>query len=165
MYVDIRKLVFLGLSLMVSTHSQAEGVSLSIGGGYPFFVVPEVSYITKSNDERWYVNYKAGLDQGFSVGYEFSTSSDKRHALGFVLGTVGINQHSVPCEDTQSDINCIVANLFDEETIQGLGLSYSYYFDELAVSGWHVKLEAGYGNGRVSDDNSTASSIRISYQF
>ena len=154
--------------LMLGTLSIAPAAAeldFSIAGGYPFVLVPEVSWSTKDRSQRWHVNYKAGLDDGISVGFEQSLSADNRHRFGVVVGAIGIKNEENPCAEQQGVLACVLANIFDEETINGVGVTYSFYLDELAHSGWHVKLEGGYGEGSKSDTKNTGASIRIGYQF
>ena len=52
-----------------------------LGGGYPYLVIPEVSLSANDDTQRWYANYKLGLDDGFSAGFEQAVSDNKKHAL------------------------------------------------------------------------------------
>lgn len=161
----IRNFLIAGALLTPTQLSLANELSFSLGAGYPFFVVPEVSLSNADNSQRWYINYKAGLDDGFTLGYEQAVFSSKHHALGAVVGAIGIREDDTPCDADQSSVSCIVSNIFDEESINGAALTYGYYFSGLNSSGWHVKFEAGYGEGSQSKEKRASASIRLSYQF
>lgn len=161
----IRNLLITGSLLTPTQLSFANEFSFSIGAGYPFIVVPEVALSSADNTQRWHINYKAGLDDGFSLGYEQAVFSSRYHALGAVVGAIGIREDDTPCDTEQSSVSCIVSNIFDEETINGAAFTYGYYFSGLNSSGWHVKFEAGYGEGSQSKEKRASASIRFSYQF
>lgn len=161
----IRNILISGILLIPSQLSFANEVSFSLGAGYPFIVVPEVSVATKGNTQRWHINYKAGLDDGFTFGYEQAVFSSRHHALGGAVGAIGIRDDNTPCDADQSTVGCIVSNIFDEETINGAAFTYGYYFKGLNLPGWHVKFEAGYGEGAQSKEKHASASIRVSYQF
>lgn len=161
----IRNLLITGSLLTPSQWSLANELSFSLGAGYPFFVVPEVSLSNTDNTQRWHINYKAGLDDGFTFGYEQAVFSSKHHAFGAAVGAIGIREEDSSCDANQSSVSCIVSIIFDEETINGAALTYGYYFSGLNLSGWHVKFEAGYGEGSRSKEKHTSASIRLSYQF
>ena len=153
-------------SLLTPTQlSFANELSFSLGAGYPFIVVPEVALSSADNNQRWHINYKAGLDNGFSLGYERAVFSSKLHAFGAVIGAIGIREDNTPCDTEQSSVSCIVSGIFDEETINGAAFTYGYFFSGLNSSGWNVKFEAGYGEGSQSKEKRANASIRLSYQF
>lgn len=161
----IHKLLVASVVFTASYATHANELSFSLGAGYPFFVVPEIALSNTDNTQRWHINYKAGLDDGFSLGFEQAVSGSNHHAVGAVVGAIGIHEDDDPCNDTQSQVSCIVANIFDEETINGAALTYGYYFNELNASGWHAKFEVGYGEGSQSKEKRASASLRISYQF
>lgn len=161
----MKKLLVTGLLLTPVHQSFANELSFSLGGGYPFFVVPEVSLSNADNTQRWHINYKAGLDDGFSLGYEQTMFNSSHHAMGAVVGAIGIREDDEPCDQNQSSVSCIVANIFDEETINGVAMTYGYYFKGLNSPGWHAKFELGYGEGTQSKEKRASASIRVSYQF
>ena len=162
---QIRNLLITGVLITPIQLSFANELAFSFGAGYPFIVVPEVSLSNADNTQRWHINYKAGLDDGFSLGFEQAVFSSKHHALGAVVGAIGVREEDAPCANGQSSASCIVANIFDEETINGAAFTYGYYFSGLNSSGWHVKFEAGYGEGSQSKEKHTSASIRFGYQF
>ena len=154
--------------------SNATDFNMSIGGGYPFFFVPEVSVTTKDNEQRWYLNYKASLDHGISAGFEHSVSDNNKHAIGVVLGAIGLQDDPRQCESDEKDnltssfakiFGCALAESFDEEVVNGLGISYSYNFNGLSNSGVQIRAELGYGEGRNSGEKNTRGGLIISYQF
>ncbi|TRY33314.1 hypothetical protein [Aliiglaciecola sp. M165] len=165
MNVLTRKLLLTGILLTAAQLSVANTLSFSLGTGYPFFVVPEVSLSSADNSRRWHLNYKAGLDDGFTIGVEQVMFDSQQHAMGAVIGAIGIREEDTPCDDIPSNVGCIVATIFDEETVNGAAISYGYYFNGLNSSGWHVKFEAGYGEGSQSKEKRASASIRLSYQF
>jgi hypothetical protein len=155
------------LLLALSTTTAANGIDFSLGGGYPFIAVPEVSMANADQTQRWHFNYKIGLDDGFTIGFEQALSADKKHAMGLIVGALGVNEDEDRCADTESDLSCLVSKIFllDEETTNGVGLSYGYYFSGLNNVGWNVKFEVGYGEGSESHQKRSDASIRIAYQF
>lgn len=147
----------------------ANDVSFSIGGGYPYFVIPEVSLSTNAGTQRWYANYKIGFDDGFSVGFEHALTTDKKHALGLVIGALGVQEDDDECGGTEDSlgniIGCGFIEIFDDETTNGLGLSYSYLFSGLNESGWRVRFDLGYGEGSYSNEKRADGGVSVSYQF
>lgn len=165
---------------LMSALSQAQEVSFSIGGGLPFLLTPEVSYASPASGSRWYANYKMGLDDGFSAGYEKALDRDNKHALGIVVGAFAVRDDDRPCEvaDNNEDnlasqigfeigsaLGCALSKAFDDETINGIGLTYSYQFNGLNEAGWRVRFELGHGEGARSKENSTSGGFIASYQF
>ena len=71
------------LLLLGPTFASANDISFSIGGGYPYFVIPEVSVASADLSQRWYGNYKIGLDDGFAVGFEQAISDVNRMITTF----------------------------------------------------------------------------------
>ena len=67
------------------------------------------------------------------------------------------NQYEYISSDSDTD--------FDDETLNGAGLSYSYYFNGINNPGWRLRLEAGYGKASHSKEERGAGGIIISYQF
>lgn len=165
MHKLIRNLLITGSLLIPSQLSLANELSFTLGSGYPFFVVPEVSLASADNTQRWHINYKAGLEDGFTLGYEQAVFANKHHALGAVVGAIGIHDQDTSCDTEQSFGSCIVSIIFDEETVNGAAFTYGYYFSGLNSSGWHLKFEAGYGEGSQSKQKRASASIRLSYQF
>ena len=167
------KILLLVLSLG-SGSAFANDVSFSIGGGYPYLVLPEVSLSADNNSQRWYANYKIGLDDGFSVGFEHAVSDNNKHALGVLVGAIGARDTDQPCESTNTDdiaselgniFGCALGQIFDDETTNGIGLTYSYNFNGLNNSGFRLILDAGYGKASDSNEKRADGAIRISYEF
>lgn len=165
MKISFKRTLFCGLLILVSAPALANDFGFSIGGGYPFFVVPEVSVNNTDRDSRWYVNYKVGLDDGFSIGYEQAVFENSKHAMGAFLGAIGIHEEDLPCSGQTEEIECILDKLFDEEVTNGVGFSYTYFFKTINSTGWYFRAEAGYGEGAESKVKRSDASIRISYQF
>lgn len=152
-------LSFTALALFASPNLHASEVEFSIGGGFPFFVVPQVSLTQQ--DKRYYVNYKAGLDDGFSAGMEWLNDN---HAYGVFVGAVGAREASNDCE-IQSLCDALRIIIFDEKTTQGIGLSYEYRFSGQDQSGWGLRLEAGYGQESRNKSERADANIQFSYHF
>ncbi|MBU3003167.1 hypothetical protein [Paraglaciecola arctica] len=162
---------------------QANDVNFSIGGGYPFFVVPEISLASVDNQKRWYANYKIGFDDGFSIGFEQAISNTNKHALGFIAGAIGAREDKTPCPNTDNESNtastpgddfveiigsaigCSLSKMFDEETTNGLALTYSYNFSGLNNAGMRIHVELGYGEGHHSKEKRADGGITLSYHF
>ena len=153
----------------------------SLSSGLPYLLIPEVSY-HPNQDQRWFVNYKLGLDDGVSAGFEQAVSDNQRHALGVLVGALGVkNGHRYICseeapgEDNQGkldELGCEVgyalfAGMFDNHTVNGLGVSYSYTGNGLGNAGLRVKLEFGYGRIEDADfdKNGYTGGFSIGYQF
>jgi hypothetical protein len=174
--MKLKNIVFIGGLLVGSTPlmNQAEEVSFSIGGGYPFFVVPEVSLASNEGEQRWFANYKMGLDDGFSIGFEQGID-DNKHAVGVVAGALGVQDNNRSCSNNDLDenigsevgnqIGCAIAKAFNDKTTNGVGLSYSYNFNGLNNVGMRIRVEFGYGKASDSNEKRTDGGITISYQF
>ncbi|MBB1435949.1 MULTISPECIES: hypothetical protein [Pseudoalteromonas] len=172
--MTLNKLCLGALLTICTFSSNANDVNFSIGGGYPYFVIPEVSLSAAQGTQRWYANYKIGLDDGFSVGFEHALTSDKKHALGLVVGAIGAQDDGRECSDTDDkDIGeafgnifgCALSGMFDTETTNGVGVSYSYLFSGLNEGGWRVRFELGYGEGSNSNEKRADGGVSISYEF
>tara|TARA_B110001452_G_C15072362_1_gene374290 strand:- start:49 stop:573 length:525 start_codon:yes stop_codon:yes gene_type:complete len=171
--------VFTGLALtalgLLSINSaKANDFSFSVGSGYPYFATLEGSMATSDKSQRWFANYKMALDDGFSAGFEQGYGDSLNHAFGGFVGAVGI-YHGDDCKvrDDHNDIGeaignaigCTLKIIFDDETLNGAGLSYSYYFKGINNPGWRLRFEAGYGKASHSKEERGAGGITISYQF
>lgn len=163
------------LLLLGPTFASANDISFSIGGGYPYFVIPEVSVASADLSQRWYGNYKIGLDDGFSAGFEQAISDNNKHAIGLLVGALGNREVDTQCDESQNSdeltvafantIGCALAEAFDEETTNGIGLSYSYIFSGLNQDGWRLRFELGYGEASSDDDKRVDGGINLSYEF
>ncbi|GEK09640.1 hypothetical protein [Pseudoalteromonas peptidolytica] len=155
-------------ALFCSLSSLANPVEFSVGTGYPFFGQLEVSVPQAQNQSKWYGSYRIGLDDGLLLGYERAVSANNKHAVGVVAGALGARDVGPACEE-DDDVVCgifePIINLFDDETTNGVGLSYSYYFSSINQRGWHVKFIAGYGESSDSNKKRADGSVAISYQF
>ena len=144
------KILLLTLSI-ASCSTFANDVSFSIGGGYPYLVIPEVSLSANDDTQRWYANYKLGLDDGFSAGFEQAVSDNKKHAFGALVGAIGARDTDQECESSTNDVatdfantlGCVIGGIFDEETTNGIGLTYSYNFNGLNSAGFRLELDVG----------------------
>ncbi|QSX33152.1 hypothetical protein JYB87_15705 [Shewanella avicenniae] len=149
----------------------------SLTGGLPFMVIPEVSY-HPNDQQRWFANYKVGLDDGVSAGFEQAVDDNNRHALGIVAGALGVrNGHKEWCgSDSESGsvgytmgcaIGTALAEPFDNHTVNGLGVSYSYNRHGLSERGLRVRLEWGYGriSGADFDKEGFTGGFAVGYQF
>lgn len=163
--LGIKKFSALALIAITAPTCAAADFQFSIGAGYPFFIVPEVSLLTQDNRQKWTINYKAGLDDGFSLAYERSVTDNNRHTIGLVAGTIGIIDDDNVCNELETAIACIIASAFDEQSVDGVAASYSYYFNDMSSQGAYIKMEAGWGESRDTDESETVASIRIGYQF
>lgn len=158
----------------------------SLSTGLPYLVIPEMSY-HPNQEQRWFVNYKWGLDYGVSAGFEQAVSANKRHALGVLVGALGVlNGHKYgTCDDDaptddgidgvigdiSNSVTCAIAlsltEALDNRTVNGLGVSYSYTGNGLGERGLRVKLEFGYGRIEDADfdKNGYTGGFSIGYQF
>jgi len=154
--------------LTIPLTSKAERVDFSLGGGYPFLLVPEASFRLGEGEKRLFINYKAGLDYGFSVGFEQAFGNGDENAVGVLVGAIGVRDDKRLCEtdDFGSILGCALAEPFDDETTIGIGTSYSHNFSGINKEGWRViKFEVGYGKGRYSNEKRIDGGIILSYQF
>ncbi|WKE66328.1 hypothetical protein PVT67_03495 [Gallaecimonas kandeliae] len=160
--------------LLASQAGKAAEFHFSIGGGFPYLAVPEVS-LANGDSQRWYANYKLGVDDGFSLGFEQGLGEDDHHALGLFAGAVGI-RHNDPdiCKEPSSGdlgqdlgnaLSCAYASGFSWETVNGVGLSYSYNRHGLNQRGFRIRFEFGYGEGHRSHNKKAAGNLMFSYQF
>ncbi len=151
------------LSALISPVSNAEGIDFSLGGGYPFYLTPEISYGTNENNYRWYANYKKGDLDGVSIGVERGYGAGNKHALGMLIGTIGLKD-SNSYKIISANDGIVQVNNVNDKT-QGVGLSYSYNFNGLNNTGLRVRFVIGYGEGEKSNDKAVDGGVNISYQF
>jgi len=171
------------LWIFISTQpiiSQATELDFSMGGGYPFIATPEASIASDDKRQRWFANYKLGLDDGFSLGFEQALSTNNKHSFGILIGAVGARHINKPCtysDNYTGDIaeeigsvigqafGCALTGAFGDKTTNGVGVSYHYNFSGLNNSGWKLNFELGYGKVSGFDNKRTDGGINISYQF
>lgn len=147
----------------------ANDVAFSIGSGFPYVLSAEAAYVTNSGKRRWYGNYKASIDSGFSLGMENSMSENNKHALGFFLGAVGLKKGKAPCDNEEVDnlivaALCGVADAYEWDSLRGLGVTYSYSFNTLSRNGWKLGTGLGYGKSN-SEVKGFTGQLNFSYQF
>lgn len=164
------KILFFLLAVLIifPKFALANDFRYSIGGGFPYLLSAEVAYVTKAGKRRWYGNYKAIFDPGFALGMESSVSADNKHAVGVYLGAVGLKKGDGCGNEERDDlltaVVCAGADVFDWETLHGLGATYSYSFNTLSRSGWKVGAGLGYGWSSNEIDGVTGQ-LGFSYQF
>ncbi len=145
-----------------------ENWSTSISTGLPFFLTPELSYQANNSDIRYYANLKIGLDNGAAIGFETPFSTNKKHSFGAFFGSVGVHDGDTDCRDNDdlgSAIGCALADAFDWERVDGIGISYRYSFNQFNAEGMYTRFEVGYGKGDESNRDLTSGSFLIGYQF
>jgi len=162
------KLLLLSSVLSLSSAVQANNadkIHFALGSGYPFFSVFEVSLPAMNDDQRWFANYKVGLDDGFSVGFEQQLTGNMQ-TVGFSLGAIGARD-AVGCDENKGAgaVICPLVEIFDSETTNGAAFNYSYYFSGIHSSGTKVRFEVGYGQSNQTNVNRFDGSVIISYQF
>ena len=143
---------------IISNVGNANEVNFSLGGGWPYVVVPAVS-IEHSGFE-FYANYKIGLDDGFSLGVEKQTNN---HSYGVFVGALGARKTRSIC-DADSTCPPFRIAITDRKTTQGLGLSYEYRFTS-SRQGWAIRAEAGYGHESKTDSNRFDGNIQLVHHF
>jgi len=171
---------FITSALILSSYTVgAASVDFTLATGFPFVAVVEGSMPSDNNNRRWFANYKVGFNDGFSAGVEQVVGQGNTHAVGVVVGALGLKSKKRACHnsgETNGDLAsgvgevvgqvfCAIGSAFNYETTDGLGLSYSYHFNGLNNSGWRIRLEGGYGKGSSSDKKRSDGSVMISYQF
>jgi hypothetical protein len=120
------------------------------------------------------------VDDGFSLGFEQGYGNELNHAFGGLVGAVGIYKGDDNCTATNSNngdliefisesfaqsLNCALSAAFNDETLNGVGVSYSYYINGINKSGWYFRLEAGYGKASNSGEKRVTGGVVASYQF
>lgn len=148
-----------------SLHSTATAADFTLGSGYPFVIQAQVSQTFEQDNSRVYGNYKIGLDDGFAVGYEKGFDN---HSIGIMYGALGARDADRECESEGSVggiIACPIIAIFDDETTNGFGVTYQYWFNGAFQDGWGIRLEAGYGKTSDTDLERADGNITISYQF
>lgn len=155
------------LILGFSFSAKASEIKFSAGTGYPFVSVLEVSMPAMNDDQRFFANVKAGLDYGFSLGFEQQLSGNNQ-TLGFTLGAIG-SRDATHCSDTTnnstSEFICSLFEVLDSETTNGVALNYSYYFSGVHNSGVKIRFEGGYGQSNRANVNRFDGGVILSYQF
>lgn len=169
--------VLLSLALLTSaTASANEDVKFSLSTGAPFLINAELSYKPQDSQVRYYGVLKSGSffsDDGFAIGFETPFSNNNKHAFGAYFGSIGVVPGGDVCKETENSdtplaesIACIlVAAAFDWERVDGIGVSYSYNFNELHNDSWFVRLEAGYGKGNESNNDDVTGGLLFGYRF
>jgi hypothetical protein len=166
------KKVTLAIVLFITFHhsiSQAEGFSFSLGTGYPYLLVPEVSFNPEKSEIRWFANFKLGLGgEAISLGIEKTFSEDNRHSIGFLIGGIGQSDDETPCTQIYEGQCLLAGGLsfdFDLENTNGFAAMYTYNSEGLNNSGWRYSIIFGYGEGENSGESKAGGSVNISYQF
>jgi|TARA_B110000090_G_C13313201_1_gene420465 hypothetical protein len=162
----------LAIILFITFHhsiSKAEGFDFSLGTGYPYLLVPEVSIKPEKSEIRWFANFKLGFGgPAISLGIEKPISENKKHSVGFLIGGIGQSDDKTPCKQIYEG-QCLLAGGFsfdfDLENTNGVAAMYTYNSDGLNNSGWRYSIILGYGEGEDSGDSKTDGSVNISYQF
>ena len=148
---------------------KANEVDFSLGTGYPFLLIAEASIATGDRQQRWFGNYKIGLDDGFSLGFEQGLGDQNRHALGLFVGALGVSDPDSCSSDDEEpgliNLGCIIEEIYDDETTNGLGVSYSYHFNGLNNRGARIRFELGYGEGVDSGEERSEGGISYLFQF
>lgn len=97
----------------------------------------------------------------------------KKHAFGVLVGAIGARDTDQECESSTNDVatdfantlGCVIGGIFDEETTNGIGLTYSYNFNELNSAGFRLELDVGYGKASDSNEKRADGGISVSYEF
>lgn len=161
---------FCGLILgLLSFSAPANNSDFTFGSGYPYLFVAEVSVASNENQQRWFANYKLGFDDGFSLGVEHGLGEEKKHAIGLFVGALGVSDAD-SCEVNNDPfgavtLGCAFVEIFDDETTNGVGLSYTFNFNGLNNPGGRIRLEYGYGEGVDSGKERSDGNLTYSYQF
>lgn len=151
---------FSAMSLPVCAQEKGPDVQFSLGTGYPFFIIPQVSLLDE--DKKYYLNYKIGLDDGFTVGVDWLNG---HHSYGVFAGAIGARDAEVECNPDSFSCNLSNFFIFDDKTTQGIGLAYEYRFNGQAHKGWAVRFEAGYGEESRTDERRADGNIQVLYHF
>ncbi|NRA72694.1 MAG: hypothetical protein HRU24_16930 [Gammaproteobacteria bacterium] len=156
--------------------ASANNIDFTLGSGLPYVAIVEASVASNNNTQRWFGNYKIGLDDGFSIGVEQAFGQGDNHAAGLIIGAFGVQTDPRPCEKSSEStdsltnaltnaLGCVISLGFSEESTEGVALSYSYHFSGINQKGWKIRLEAGYGKGSRSGEKRGDGSFIVAYQF
>ncbi|MBD1581227.1 hypothetical protein [Pseudoalteromonas sp. S16_S37] len=160
---------------IASANSQESKIGYSLGTGFPYVLNAEIG--SYSEDGGMYFQVGQSLDVGFTFGWERVISDNDKHALGLVVGAIGVkaSDRESECEKDKEPsvggvIGCAIGSAFlqtfDRKSIYGLGVSYSYSFSRAYHDkGWKMRVIAGYGEQRASKENEASASIAFRYQF
>ena len=166
--------------LSYTTQATQDDWNFTLGSGYPYFATVGTNY-ELDDSSNIFVNYKIGLDDGFSVGYE-KALKDPRQSVGGYIGAVGIKDDKCDSIDTTAidesndlaviiseplsqTLGCALSIAFGNETTQGVAVFYGYSFNGLNQPGWKLRLEAGYGENKNREDNVGHLNFSARYQF
>ncbi|GAA0299917.1 hypothetical protein GCM10009128_18630 [Psychrosphaera haliotis] len=167
-------------SLSYTAQAKQNDWNFTLGSGYPYFATVGTNY-ELDDSSNIFVNYKIGLDDGFSIGYE-KALENPNHSVGGYIGAVGIKDNKCENIDTTANNNnddfgtiigvafsdalgCALSAVFGDETTQGAALFYGYSFNGLNQSGWKLRFEAGYGENKNREDNVGHLNFSARYQF
>lgn len=160
--------LFVLLGLFTGTANADDELDFSLSIGVPYVAGAELSYTPTGGNYRYYINGKFSIDSGASIGAERAISDNRKHAIGGLIGAVGLVDGD-GCDEEPSSIGgiigCAFVEAFDWETVNGIGATYSYNFSGLENDGWRIRLEGGYGEGRITSEKRWTGGLSISYQF
>lgn len=153
----------LGLtSLLFQSQAMAEQWNTTVGTGWPYAANLQFSKLTA--DHRYFLNLGVGADTGVSLGWEKLITPDNKQGLGVVIGAIGVKKASESGCD--ADAVLCLSDLFDEESLYGVGASYSYAHHGFDKAGFRMNLIAGYGESITSRDaDGLSASLTIGYAF
>lgn len=156
-------IISLALGSLALTTS-AFGAEFTLSTGYPFVAQLQASHIIENGDARVYANYKVGLDDGFSGGYERAFGD---HSIGVMYGALGARKTEDDCEQSNPIVGslCGLGNVFGDRTTNGFGVTYQYWFNGAFKPGWGIRFEGGYGDVTGTDEKRADGNVTISYQF
>lgn len=137
---------------MCQAQTKNEDIQISFGGGYPFLLVPQVAY--QQNNISYYLNYKMGLDDGFSLGAQIHNN---QHVYGAFIGAIGAKD--------ASSVDDSFFRLFEDQTTQGIGVSYEIRFTPQKNASWALRAEIGYGKESHTNTKRADGNIQLVYHF
>lgn len=164
------RILLLLLIIFYQTQANAKEFDVSLGVGAPYFLVAEVSTAV-NNDYKLYLNYKYGLDDGYSLGLDKAVFNDN-HLLGLFIGAVGTKSTGCVYNDSEDLLNDVSKYLVScqlavikQKTLNGLGVSYSYAYGGINNSGFILKLDMGSGTNSYIDGYQSTAGITVLYSF
>lgn len=149
--------------IFLSNNLAAQEYDFSLGSGYPFFFNAEVSMPVQEDKGRAWLSYRASLDHGAAIGYEYALDNQNQHAVGVIGGALGMKMKD--CDGDDNTFGCALTAVFSDSAINGLGVTYSFSPYGLNNEGFKLRLEAGRGKISNRDGYYNGANLVLSYQF
>lgn len=144
--------------------SASDSFNFQVATGFPFVSSVEASVPLQERNGRAYLNARLSIDAGAALGYEYALDPQQQHALGAVIGSIGIRGKDCNQEDGFEQVGCALTSLF-RSRVDGVGVTYSFNNSGLNQRGFRARIEAGRGEHRSSGTQQWVANLVIGYQF